>query len=751
MKKVLNYLMLLLLSLNADACKADQKTLVLVANSAAKTQIIVAATATIAEQKAALILQAYIKKICEATLPIVPENKWNNKTAIFVGRTQAAENYHPTKIKNDGFFIATNTNSLLICGGSGKGVVYGVYHFLENYLGCRKYANEQAFIKTDSQITLQWPIWDLQNPQFVYRQSYYPASRDAEYMDWHKLQSFEDLWGLWGHSFFKIIPPKTYFKNKPQYFSLVNDQRQATQLCLSNTEVMKLAVNYFKLAIADNPDAIYWSIAANDDEGFCTCPICQKIDSEEGGPQGSLIRFVNNVAKQFPDKIFTTLAYTYTAKPPKTKPLKNVYPILSTIDAYRTQPLNTEKSATAFRKNLNGWAALTPNIFVWDYSTQFTSYLAPFPNFNNLKPNLNFLANADVKGVFVQGSGDTYGDMADYNNYLQAKLLWNPNIDVEKIKQDFFNGYYGKAAPFISDYLNLLQQNLKASNINLDIYGNPINNYSDYLSPQFLDEYSQILDKAEAAVETETNFLERVTKVRLGIDFVVLQQSKFFGFEKFGYQIKDIETQNVIVNPKWPAKVKKFVAQCKLAGVSELAEGGQTPDAYLTEWEEIFNKKFIPNKALNAMVKLKNPFTPDFPAKKERTLVDNVNGYLDFSYNWLFFYNTNLVATLDLSEAKNFNQIQTQFLLDPRHYIFLPTEVILETSMDGVNFKEVGKQTLALSNEDYKASIKQLNFSLPNYRARYIKLSAKCPTQLPIWRINSRKKPAICCDEISIW
>ncbi len=751
MKKVLNFILFLFLSLNADACKADQKTLVLVANSAAKTQIIVPATATIAEQKAALILQTYIKKICQATLPIVPENKWNNKTAIFVGRTQAAETHNPTKIKNDGFFIATNTNSLVICGGSGKGVVYGVYHFLENYLGCRKYANQLAIIKNDSQITVQAPIWDLQNPQFLYRQSYYPASRDAEYLDWHKLQSFEDLWGLWGHSFFKIIPPKTYFKTKPSYFALVNGQRQATQLCLSNTEVKKIAVNYFKLAIADNPDALYWSIAANDDEGFCTCPNCKKIDDEEGGPQGTLIRFVNSVAKHFPNNNFTTLAYAYTAKPPKTKPLKNVYPILSSIDAYRTKPLNTENSAATFRKNLNGWGALTKNIFVWDYSTQFTNYLAPFPNYNNLKPNLNFLANAGVKGVFVQGSGDTYGDMAEYNSYLQAKLLWNPNIDVEKIEKDFFIGYYGKAAPFINNYINLLHQNLNTSNVNLDIYGNPINNYSDYLTPELLDTYSQILDKAEAAVETQINFLERVTKVRLGLDFVVLQQSKFFGFEKFGYQILNNETQNVIINPKWPAKVNKFVAHCKLAGVTELAEGGQTPDAYLTEWNEIFTKKFIPNKALNAIVKLKNPFTIDFPAKNERTLVDNVNGYLDFSYNWLFFYNTNLVATLDLSQAKNFNQIQTQFLLDPRHYIFLPTNVVLETSMNGINFKEIGNQNITPTNEDYTANIKSVNFTLPKTTAKYIRLTAICPTQLPLWRINSRKKPAICCDEVSIW
>jgi hypothetical protein len=750
MKSVIYLLLLLILALNADALTVNQKTFILVENSTSKTQIIIPANATVNEQKAAVILQSYIHKICLANLPIVAEKLPNINTDIYLGRTRIAESYEPSKIKNDGFFIATNNNSLIICGGSGKGVIYGVYHFIENYLGCKKYANIPATIKTAKQISLNTTTFDLQNPQFVFRQSYYPISADQEYMDWHKLQSFEDLWGLWGHSFFKIISPKKYFKTNPEYFSLVNEHRQATQLCLSNPDVYKLTLAYFKLAIADNPDAIYWSIAPNDDDNYCTCENCKKIDTEEGGPQGSLIRFVNSIAKQFPNKIFTTLAYGYTAKPSKTKPLKNVYPILSTIDAYRTQPLATEKSAAGFRKNLSGWSALTNHIFVWDYTTQFTNYVAPFPDYNNLKPNLNYFANTAIKGVFLQGSGDTYGDMSEFNSYLQAKLLWNPNANTDLIKQDFLNGYYGKAGIFINKYLSQLEENLSTTNSDLDIYGNPINNYINFLSPQFIDDYSEILAQAELAVDGQPELLKRVANVSLGLDFVVLQQSKFFGFEKFGYLIKDPNTCAVNVKSIWPLKVKKFVAQCHLAGVTELSEGGQTPDEYQTEWNEIFNKKFITNKAYNAEVKLKFPFSVEFPAKKERTLVDNVNGYKDFSYNWLHFYNKDLVATIELKENKTFDQIQTNFLLDPRHYIFLPEEVILETSNNGIDFEIVGKQTLNVTDEDYAVSIKNITFNIPSQSLRYIRLSAKCPKQLPQWRLKKFKMPAICCDEITV-
>ena len=710
-------------------------------NGATKHVIVLPAEATKNEKRAASVLQDYVKRISGASLSIISEPALKQQPAIFIGNTGHSEKYNTGKLKNEHFYIATDDKNVYIKGGGGKAVIYGVYTLLEDYFGCRKYANDPATVPANKNLHIAQQLMNKQEPAFIYRETYYPAAFDNEYLEWHKLHRFEDLWGLWGHSFFKLVPPKTYFAAHPEYYALVNGKRQATQLCLSNEAVFNITVDYFRKAIAGNPDASYWSIAAEDGPGFCTCDLCSK----DGGPSESLIRFVNKVAAKFPQQQFSTLAYVYTAKPSKIKPAANVYIMLSSIDAYRQDPLSTTPSAAEFRKNLEGWGKVTDNIFLWDYTTQFTNYLAPFPDYNNLQPNLQYLLANKVKGVFSQGSGDTYGDMAAYNSYVQAKLLWNPSSE-----NDFLEGYYGKAGTFIGQYMQALTKRLHDTKTQLDIYGNPVNNYTNYLSAEAIDEYSSLLDKAEKAAEGNNTFLNRIYQARLPLEYTVLQQSRFFGTEKYGYLIQD--ASGYVVNPRWPERVKKFVAQCKAAGVREMSEGGISPDVYQQQWEATFARKWISSLAFMAPVKLVNPYSEDYPAKKEKTLTDGLQGGADFSVNWLFLYGKDLIATIDMGKEQTVKDIQTNFLVDPRHYIFAPSEVLIEYSADGINYKSAGKQSFSPSTEeDYAVKITNVHLQFSPSQARYIRFTSRCLKNIPNWRAASPgKQPALCCDEIFV-
>jgi hypothetical protein len=424
--------------------------------------------------------------------------------------------------------------------------------------------------------------------------------------------------------------------------------------------------------------------------------------------------------------------------------------MLSSIDAYRQEPLSTIPSAAAFRKDLEGWGAITDHIFLWDYTTQFTSYLAPFPDYNNLQPNLQYLAAHKVTGIFSQGSGDTYSDMAAYNSYLQAKLLWDPSLTTEAVTADFLDGYYGKAGPFVGQYLQALITTLHNTKTQLDIYGNPVNNYRNYLSPEAIDQYSGFLDKAEKAVEGNNELLTRVYNARLPLEYTVLQQSRFFGTEKFGYLIP--EGNGYTVNPRWPERVRKFVAQCKQAGVKEMSEGGGNADAYQQEWDTIFARKWINSLAFRAKVSLLNPWSDEYPAKKERTLTDGLQGDKDFSINWLFIYGKDLVATIDLGESKTVNEVQMNFLRDARHYIFNPSDITVETSVDGTNFIPAGKQQPApAAEEDFAATVHTFRFRLPAVRARFVRITGRCLREVPAWRgAPPGKKASLCCDEVFV-
>jgi hypothetical protein len=724
----------------------------IVTNGASRYVIVLPADAARNETHAATVLQDYIKRISGAALPVVKENAYRQQPAIFVGNTGAAEKFNTASIKNEGFLISTDAQDIYIKGARGKGVVYGVYTLLEKYMGCRKYANIPATLPAARNIHVPAHITDEQSPVFQYRETYYPAAFDDEYLEWHKLHRFEDLWGLWGHSFFKLVPPSTYFATHPEYYALVNGKRQATQLCLSNDAVFKITIDYLRKAIANNPDALYWSIAAEDGGGFCTCDQCSRVNAAEGSPTGTLIRFVNRVAAVFPQQQFTTLAYQQTARPPRqTKPADNVYIMLSSIDAYRQQPLSTAPSAAAFRKNLDDWGAITGKLFVWDYTTQFTNYLAPFPDYDNLQPNLQYFATHKVKGVFSQGSADTYSDMAELNSYLQAQLLWNPNQPAGPLITAFLDGYYGKAGKYIAQYLQALGNTLHTTKATLDIYGNPVNNRADYLSPSAIDTYAALLDNAEKAVDGNSTLLARVRTARLPLEYTVLQQSRAYGTEKNGYLAPDSNGNGYMINPRWPGRVQQFTAQCKQAGVKELSEGGISPDAYAQEWAAILARKWVSSLAFRAPVQLLHPYAPEYPANKEQTLTDGLEGSNDFSSNWLFIYGKDLSATIDLGAAKTVQQVSAHFLQDPRHYIFNPVQVTVETSRDGVHFNTAGTQALPQpASEDYTVQRTPCSIRFTAVQARYIRITAQCPA-IPAWRAApAGRLAAVCCDEVYV-
>ncbi len=712
--------------------------------------IIVPSEPTDVEQKAAVELKKHLEGLKGAVVTIAKEGNAAQGQTIYIGDTDKGLAKIRESISEQGFRIINQERESFIRGGKGGGLLYGIFEWIERTTGTFKLDGEVAVINPGFSIPGNWS--SVQAPAFIYREVYYPPSFDNEYLVWNKLHRFEDLWGIWGHSYFKIIPPSKYFKSHPEYFSFYNGKRQATQLCLSNANVFNLAVEYFRKQIEVKPWAEYYSISANDEADFCHCDACAQVLKEEGAPSGSLIRFVNKIAGKFPNHRFTTLAYTSTSKPPaKTKPARNVFIMLSTIDAYRTLPIEKDRAAASFRSHLQGWGKLTDNLFIWDYTTQFTNYLAPFPNLDNLQKDLNYFVRHKVKGVFSQGSENSYSDLAEIKSYITAKLLWNPNLDLDSLKNSFCKMYYGSAAPHVLFYINKLSEAVKATGTNLDIYGNPINNYVDYLSPALIDKYSAILDKAEALVEENKLYYERVSRLRLSLEYTVLQQARFFGAERFGYRTLN-EDGEIVVKPGYPARVQRFVAAAVKAGVKELSEGGTTPGDYLREWNVAFAEPYRKNIAKGSKLTLTNPFVIEYPAKKEHTLIDEVFGFSDFSYNWLLTSTKDLQATIDLGNEKTISSITTNFMYDPRHWIFLPSSVNVETSDDGVKFTPVStKKILMADDEDFALKIHHVAFRFEkSLQSRYIRFTASNIPKLPYWRSRPNRNPLIACDEILV-
>ena len=108
---------------------------------------------------------------------------------------------------------------------------------------------------------------------------------------------------------------------------------------MSNLDVLLLVTQTLEKLIKEKPDQKYWSVSQNDNDNFCQCENCKRLNDEQGCYQGSFLPFVNNVAKHFPDKTITTLAYRNSEAAPKSmKPLSNVLIMLCTAFDERRIP-----------------------------------------------------------------------------------------------------------------------------------------------------------------------------------------------------------------------------------------------------------------------------------------------------------------------------------------------------------------------------------------------------------------------------
>ncbi len=451
-------------------------------------------------------LQKYIFEISKTKLRIVKDSEPETPFEILVGNTnRIGSDIDNDALEEDGYIIKTIGNKLIIIGGSKKGTLYGVYTFLDEILGCKMYTPEVMRIpKADNIQIPQLSIKEI--PKVRYRELHIPSARSSkEFCDWHKLHHVSvrnKNYGSFVHTLQNLVSPEKYFKRHPEYFSEINGIRiDNQQVCLTNPEVYKVVLNELKRQMELKPEAIVWDVSQNDNFGNCTCESCSKSDSIYESPSGTMIEFVNKIAREFPNKTISTLAYQYTRKAPVgIKPEPNVMVVLCTIECDRSKPI-AENKDDLFNRDIKEWSALTNNIKIWDYVVQFSSYTDPFPNFHVLQPNIKMFVDHGVKSLFEQGSGDSYSDLHELKAYVLAKLMWNPNANVDDIINEFLTGYYGDAGPHIRTYFDKIHKAVKDSNKGLIIYGYPTTGMDSYLTPSLLKDYSQIFDEAEKSVK----------------------------------------------------------------------------------------------------------------------------------------------------------------------------------------------------------------------------------------------------------
>ncbi len=753
---------LLLLSFSLATMPAcdSRPAIELTRNGITDYRIVLSPMATEVDRQAASVLQEYIERISGARIPIDERgeiSETGNLPGIHIGSAPAPPDL-PLEIdwaslEEDGFRIVTAGEDLIIAGGTAKGSLYGIHTLLESYLGCRMYGPDMTIVPEEASIRLP-PIDDTQVPVIRFRSTHYDHAYEQPYTGWHKLDDGNvDRFLEWStrvHTFNRLVPPEEYFADHPDYFSEINGIRVPdTQLCLTNEDVYRIVVERLREMMAEHPGVKYWSVSQNDTYGNCQCDECRALDEREGGPIGSLLTFVNRVAAEFPDRIITTLAYQYSRSAPKTlKPADNVCITLCSIECNRSAPLDGDPGNAAFVSDVQEWSEIASHLYIWDYVVQFRNLVSPFPNFHVLQPNIQFFVENGIDAIFEQGSGGIRGEFTDLRSYLIAKLLWNPDADVDAIIDDFLAAYYGEAAPWLRRYIDTMTRELKRSGERLDIYGNPYTPVEGYLSPRLMDRYERLLDRAETAVTGSPDALLRVRHARLPLEYARLEQARRYGTGDLGFFV--LENGAWSVRPEMRRRLDAFIAMCEEAGYDRLHEHGGPPQEYRQVLLDLFDKSMESHLALFKPVTVRSEWSPTYPANGVDTFTDGLKGIPDYTCNWIGFEGHDMDVVIDLEEITMVSEISTDFLQLFYSWVWLPTEVVYSVSGDGENFTEVARITNTVSDQQDGAFIHTFSARFTPVEARHVRVEAVNMKVCPEWHQGHPGRSWIFADEIIV-
>jgi hypothetical protein len=245
-----------------------------------------------------------------------------------------------------------------------------------------------------------------------------------------------EVW--FSHMFSAVLTPEA-LKRNPEFTK--------SGLCMTNPKLRALFVDYTRRRFQSWPSLYGSSLFPDDNAGpSCDCPECRrllKLGKEEQTVPGArsksdyLVDFYNGVArgleKEFPDRKVIGAAYVHYLDPPvQTRIHPNVIILLTPLtDSVELHP--------ALDGIVNGWRAMGAKELHW-YGYDMGN--KPMPN--ELGRRFRNYRRWNLQGVYIEQRPNTA--ISGINYYLESRLSWNWDANVDDLLQQFCFELFGEEA-----------------------------------------------------------------------------------------------------------------------------------------------------------------------------------------------------------------------------------------------------------------------------------------------------------------
>ncbi|MBT3377470.1 MAG: DUF4838 domain-containing protein [Lentisphaerae bacterium] len=488
--------------------------------------------------------RSYLLKRCGEDLPIAQAGGRGTSPAVHVGPQSWVKTFLPAfpELPEEGvLFRATEDGDLFLVGGGTRGVVHAVYAFLERKLGIRWYQPEPWGTEIPRPSKVELSAFEFSHePSFWYRDI--SVCLHPSIGEWAirnrlntNLRSFavnrggQHAHAIGGHAFSRYISADL-FEEHPDYFPLKDGARflpradrfgkRRYQACTTHPDVLEIFVNRITEALNRSPDKRLVSLSPDDVTGrWCSCPTCVALDTGEmmmlHGREMRVVsdrffHFVNQVsdaiAKPHPDAWITTFAYHQYRPIPRRRSVRdNVIVMLCQPGAYN-HPINSGASEQIqdFNRNLVEWTGECKNLILYRYMFKTMWESLPYPRHRILAEDLKYAHSLGLAGEHGQSQGKNWG-MLGLNWYLHARLLWDVNLDIDALLDDYYRGYFREAEIPMRSYFELMADAFRNADGPIgEFRAITPKTYADrFLTPELLSTAREHLNQAGQVAQSE--------------------------------------------------------------------------------------------------------------------------------------------------------------------------------------------------------------------------------------------------------
>ena len=410
----------------------------------------------------AINLREYIFKSTNAKLNIT--NSINpSQNNIIIATQFAGAVYNYNALDEDGFLIKTSKNNIIISGKTNWGTEYGVYEFLERFLGVRWLMPTELWTEIPVKSDIRVSKMEIsENPKFLSR-SFFPVNienRNEQLNKWGRNNRLRNRVEF-HHNLRNIFKVENIVKSNPQFLPVIDGKRyipknnrdENWQPNFRANGVDSYAANEIIKYFRDNPERMSISLGVNDSGNFDKRNSSEKInyigrENYSDAYYNWVNKTVSIVNRNVQGKKFGLLAYSRVAEPPNFRLVDNVIPFITYERLMWLEPALKRKDIEVSRT----WQQLTKEYGWYDY-VYGGVYLVPRIYFNHYQEYLKTAYSLNVRYYVAEYYPNW---LEGPKGWLMTKLLWNPNQNLDILLNDWYVNAVGqKSADYLKQFYDL--------------------------------------------------------------------------------------------------------------------------------------------------------------------------------------------------------------------------------------------------------------------------------------------------------